>query len=253
MVVYNKVGTDGPAGAGKGTACKQAAYELGWGYFDVGSGFRSLTYILDLKGITPKSFEIGMLDGISFDFTVNGVYIDGRKIGNEIRSDYVSDLTAKFCNYTENGFKAKILPTLADKINKHKGNLIAEGRNLRQILKKSEGSHLIYMDAEFNERVKRAYNREKLITGETPNYEEVREKTLNRDRQDFNNKDTPLMKPKEALDSSNNVFTMENGILNRTSNIIEKATYGDFINATQMDASQQVDATLKSLIMRYNL
>lgn len=252
-MVNKKVGVDGPAGAGKGTACKQAASELGWGYFDVGSGFRSLTYVLDLKGVTPKSFELGMLDEISFDFTVEGVYVDGKKIGDEIRTDYISDLTAKFCNYTENGFKAAILPTLAERINEHKGNLIAEGRNLRQILKQNNGSHLMYMDAEFNERVKRAYNREQLVSGKNPNYEEVREKTLNRDRQDFNNAETPLMKPKDALKLSRNLYTMKNGVLTRSSNIIEVATYGDFIDATQMDPSQQVDATLEALNLRYGI
>ena len=71
MAKTYSIAIDGPAGAGKSTIAKHLAKELGYQYVDTGAIYRTVAYVLDLWGVSPKD-----VDGVER-------YIDELTIGIE--------------------------------------------------------------------------------------------------------------------------------------------------------------------------
>lgn len=86
------VAIDGPAGAGKTTVARAVAEALGIPYLETGSMYRALTWVAMRRGVAPSDAAAlaRLAREIRMERGPDGLLIDGRPAGPEIRSTEVS-------------------------------------------------------------------------------------------------------------------------------------------------------------------
>lgn len=86
---------DGPAGAGKSSAARALAARLGWCYMDTGAMYRAVTLVALERGIPLE--DAGRLaavaEGIVIEFRDGRVFVDGRDVSGEIRTERITAAT----------------------------------------------------------------------------------------------------------------------------------------------------------------
>ncbi|MDR1574011.1 MAG: (d)CMP kinase [Clostridiales Family XIII bacterium] len=94
-----RVAIDGPAGAGKSTVAKAVAARLSIEYIDTGAMYRAVGLKLLAEGIGPGSADAQrrarMLSETEIDFAGGRVYLDGRDVSDDIRTDEVSRMASE--------------------------------------------------------------------------------------------------------------------------------------------------------------
>ncbi len=83
---------DGPAGAGKSTAARELAHQLGFRYLDTGAMYRAVTWLVLERGIDPTDeVRVGQLaEEIEIEFRDNQVLVFGSDVTRAIRSATVN-------------------------------------------------------------------------------------------------------------------------------------------------------------------
>lgn len=86
------IAIDGPAGAGKSTISKLIAKNLGINYIDTGAMYRAITYKCLKSGIdiNDRQKVVDLCSRTEVDFVDNSIYLDGVRLGEEIRTLEVS-------------------------------------------------------------------------------------------------------------------------------------------------------------------
>jgi cytidylate kinase len=96
-----QVAIDGPAGAGKSTVAKAVAARLSIEYIDTGAMYRAVGLKMLAEGIGTEPQDTdrlaAMLSKTGIDFAGGRVYLDGRDVSGDIRTDEVSK-TASACS-----------------------------------------------------------------------------------------------------------------------------------------------------------
>ena len=96
---------DGLSGAGKGTVSKMLCIELGWNILDSGALYRTLTYLIDKKGIAINEFlqkqEVLIKDfEVSFQIGSLGepvsIFLKKEDITNLVRTEEIAEKTSTF-------------------------------------------------------------------------------------------------------------------------------------------------------------
>lgn len=190
------VAIDGPSGVGKSTSAKYLSTKFGLNYLDAGSMYRMSTYELNELGITPQTLTESDLAALSFDFTSEGILVNGKSLEGKIRNQKIANLAADFSNKTEI-FKPAMLEfqkKLTSKIN----GWVAEGRNMAlDVMPHAEIK--IYLTATSEERARRRCKQLGYEVGGS-DYKLVLANINARDEGDYSNKDAPLVRPNQALE-----------------------------------------------------
>jgi|694.fasta_scaffold83845_3 cytidylate kinase len=79
---------DGPAGAGKSTAARELARQIGFSYLDTGAMYRAVTWLVLERGLDPSN-EPAVAEaarGIEIEFEPDLVRVNGREVTRAIRS-----------------------------------------------------------------------------------------------------------------------------------------------------------------------
>src|SRR5439155_6592646 len=86
------VAIDGPAGAGKSTVARGVARALHFAHLDTGAMYRALTAKALDAGLDPSDGPAltALARATSIDFGADGLLVDGRSVGREIRAPRVS-------------------------------------------------------------------------------------------------------------------------------------------------------------------
>ena len=89
------VAIDGPAGAGKSTVAKEAAKRLSAVYVDTGAMYRAVAlYAIENGAINDTGAIVSLLDKLDIDIKykdgVQKIYLNGRDVSDEIRTNEVS-------------------------------------------------------------------------------------------------------------------------------------------------------------------
>jgi cytidylate kinase len=96
-----RVAIDGPAGAGKSTVAKAVAARLAIEYIDTGAMYRAVGLKLLAEGIGTDAADAArrarMLSATEIDFADGRIYLDGRDVSGDIRTDEISR-TASACS-----------------------------------------------------------------------------------------------------------------------------------------------------------
>ena len=150
---------DGLSGAGKGTVSKMLCNELGWNILDSGALYRTLTYLIDKKGISINEFVEKKEDLIK-DFEVSfqigslgepvSIFLKGKDITNLVRTEEMAEKTSAFSSLKE--IRDFIRP--CQRAFKQSPGLIADGRDMGTVIF-PEADLKIYLTASLEERAKR--------------------------------------------------------------------------------------------------
>ena len=196
MTEIYRVAIDGPSGAGKSTIAKAVASALHIDYIDTGAMYRAIGYKTKCSGIDPQDPAAmqGMLDETEIDFREGNLYLDGKLIGNEIRTPEMS-MMASVCSQ---------IPAVREKLVElqrgmgQRKSVIMDGRDIgTNVLKDAE--YKIYLTASAEERARRRFL-ELQAKGEDQSYEAVLEDIRQRDHSDMTRELNPLRKAEDAVE-----------------------------------------------------
>jgi cytidylate kinase len=199
---------DGPAGAGKSTAARILARQLGYRYLDTGATYRVVAFKAKEAAVTPEMIaELGGLCAkirIRFEDTKEGqrVSMDGRDVTEAIRTPEISMLSSRIS-------QAKVVRDALVDLQRSLGGpgVVAEGRDMGLVVF-PQADVKFYLDARPEERGTRRY-KELLNRGIFADLDRVMEDTNRRDSEDRNREVAPLQIAPDAVTIDSTGLTPE--------------------------------------------
>jgi CMP/dCMP kinase len=209
------IAIDGYSSCGKSTLAKALAQKLHYNYIDTGAMYRAVTWYALQQGWINKDHEIktaelvAALPSLEIGFKFNkqthtsDVYLNGEDIETKIRTMSVSDNVSKIAAIKE--VREKMV-SAQRKLGRGKG-VVMDGRDI--------GTHVfpnaelkLFMNADEEVRAKRRHD-EFSSKGQYFSMEEVKHSLRQRDHDDLNRKESPLVKARDAIDLDNSDLTKE--------------------------------------------
>ena len=140
------IAIDGPAGAGKSTVARRVARELGFTYLDSGAMYRSVA-LLSLASPGRDPAELAREARIELG---ERVLLDGRDVGDEIRTARVSEAASVLAA------DARVREALVDKQREllRGGDWVAEGRDIATVVA-PDAALKVFLTASAPERARR--------------------------------------------------------------------------------------------------
>lgn len=198
------IAIDGPAGAGKSTAAKLAAKELGFIYIDTGALYRSIGVAALRKGYDTTDAEKvnSLLPEISLSLKfVDGeqrVILNGEDVSREIRLPEASMAASNVSAIPEvRAFLLEMQKKLA-----RENNCLMDGRDIGTVIL-PDAELKIFLTASAEIRAERRY-KELIEKGTPKDYDELLSEIKQRDHNDSHRAVAPLKPAVDAymLDSS---------------------------------------------------
>lgn len=193
------IAIDGPAGAGKSTAAKLVARRLGFLYIDTGAMYRALTLKAIELGvpINDENKLEAMAKGTAIKLINNRdgsliVMMDGRDVSQQIRQPTIT----LYVSYIA---KIRSIREIMVKLQRELGlsqDSVLDGRDIGTVVF-PDAELKFYLDAEFNERVRRRY-KELNEAGHKVTFADVESDLRNRDTIDSSREFAPLKKAQDA-------------------------------------------------------
>jgi cytidylate kinase len=195
------VAIDGPAGAGKSTVARGVARALHFAHLDTGAMYRALTAKALAAGIDPADGRslTKLAKETSIDFGAEGLLVDGKTVGREIRAPKVSRAVSAVSAHK--GVRRELVrhqrAILA------RGDVVAEGRDIGTVVA-PDAPVKVFLTASIDERARRRH-RELEETGEPVSLPALKEEIVRRDAQDSSRRVSPLVPALDAVkvDTSN--------------------------------------------------
>lgn len=189
---------DGPSGAGKGTISRAIATQLGWGYLDSGSMYRSLAIATIKKGvpITEAATIAKVAHTMHLTFgnaTALMVKLDGVDISAELASESIANTAAIIATYPQ--VRSALLQKQQDF--RQPPGLVADGRDMGTVVF-CDAEKKVYLTASTEERGKRRY-KQLIQKGISANLSEVTREIKSRDCRDKERANAPLKIAENAL------------------------------------------------------
>lgn len=195
------IAIDGPAGSGKSSVAREVAKRLGFLYVDTGAMYRAVTLKAVNSNIDLKDEEALELIArkAKIDLKMEGnnlkVFLDGEDVSFAIREQ---ELTKKVFHIARTPkvrkYMVKLQRNLADRAG---DGAVLEGRDIGTVVY-PDADKKFYLDAQFDERVRRRYE-ELQVMGQEISKEEIRDDVWRRDESDKKRKVAPLKKAEGAI------------------------------------------------------
>tara|TARA_Y100000590_G_scaffold99336_1_gene112980 strand:+ start:844 stop:1524 length:681 start_codon:yes stop_codon:yes gene_type:complete len=190
---------DGLSGSGKGTISKMLCNDLNWNILDSGALYRTLTFLIEKKGVKIKEFS-KVKDELNQEFEVTfgigslgepvNIFLRGKDITNLVRTEEIALKTSYLSSLKE--IRDFIRP--CQRSFKKEPGLIADGRDMGTVIF-PEADLKIYLTASLEERAKRRASQLK-THGSEVNMRILLEELEARDKKDIERELSPL-KPAE--------------------------------------------------------
>ena len=199
------IAIDGPAGAGKSTISKLIAKNLGINYIDTGAMYRAITYKCLKSGIdiNDRQKVVDLCSRTEVDFVDNSIYLDGVRLGEEIRTLEVSSKVSDVAKIPQ---VREFLLEKQREIGK-RSDVILDGRDV--------GTHIFpdtkykfFLNASAPERGRRRYQ-ELVDKGQTVVLEDIIEDIKKRDYIDSTREVAPLVKADDAIEVDSTSMTID--------------------------------------------
>ncbi|WP_449036013.1 (d)CMP kinase [Peptostreptococcus stomatis] len=199
------IAIDGPAGAGKSTISKLIAKNLGINYIDTGAMYRAITYKCLKSGIdiNDRQKVVDLCSRTEVDFVDNSIYLDGVRLGEEIRTLEVSSKVSDVAKIPQ---VREFLLEKQREIGK-RSDVILDGRDV--------GTHIFpdtkykfFLNASAQEMGRRRYQ-ELVDKGQTVVLEDIIEDIKKRDYIDSTREVAPLVKADDAIEVDSTSMTID--------------------------------------------
>ncbi|MDP2938106.1 MAG: (d)CMP kinase [Candidatus Omnitrophota bacterium] len=204
------IAIDGPAGAGKSTVARIIAQKLGFLYIDTGAMYRALTLkALERKiDVNDTAALIEMARSTNIDLINNPdsslkILLDARDVTGSIRQPSITRLVSDIA-------KIKGIREVMLGLQRRLGRLrdsVLDGRDIGTVVF-PDADKKFYIDAEFEERVKRRYKELKEL-GQNITPEDIENDLKNRDNIDSTREFAPLKRAEDAIYIDTTNLTIE--------------------------------------------
>ncbi len=191
---------DGPSGAGKGTAARLVAEQLGWQLLDSGAIYRVLAVatqyhqlpVDDEEALIPIAAHLD----VQFQISENGeskVILESEDVTHSIRSEEISALASKVAAFP----RVREALLRRQRAFKVYPGLVADGRDMGTVVF-NDAPVKVFLTASAEERAERRYNQLKQ-KGFDVKIGRLLDDIRQRDERDQNRKVAPLMPAEDAL------------------------------------------------------
>ncbi len=193
------IAIDGPASAGKSTAARFVAQQLGFVYVDTGAMYRAVTWKSLSKGLGAEQADeiVRMANAMKLELLPgdNGqvVLVDGKDVTEEIRN---AQVTANVSAISQIPDIRELLVKMQQQMAQAKG-VVMDGRDIgTHVLPNAEVK--IYLTASVKERAARRFEEIKHKQPELT-LEQLEYEISERDRMDQEREVSPLRRAKDAI------------------------------------------------------
>ena len=194
---------DGPSGSGKSTISVKLAEILKIEYLNTGSMYRAVTkYFLDnnLKDDASDLKILEALDDIKINFIDNDIYINGKNVEGDIRSDLI---TKNVSWVSANGLVRQRLVEMQREIANEK-SFVLDGRDIGTVVF-PDAKYKFYLTANAHQRaLRRFFQNESGLS-----IDELEKTIIQRDLYDSTRAISPLKKADDAIEIDNSNQTIE--------------------------------------------
>ena len=203
------IAIDGPSGSGKSTLAKALAGRLGYIYIDTGALYRTIGLYAARNGVPADRPEevVPLLGNMDLQMRLedggNAVYLDGVRVGDEIRTSEASLYASRVSGVP--AVRAFLLQTQQSIAKTN--NVIMDGRDIGTVIL-PHAQVKIYMQASPEERAKRRLA-ELLAKGEDVTYQKVLGDILHRDEADSGREIAPAKPAEDAVFLDNSSLSLE--------------------------------------------
>ena len=181
--MYNIIAIDGTSGSGKGTIAKEVARRLNYTYIDTGAMYRcvALKSLEDNISLDEEDKMVDLLKNMDIRLTNDGkVYLDGRDVSTEIRTEEINDRVPKVANIVP----LRLVMKEKQREMATKSDVVMEGRDITTHIF-PDAKYKFYIDASIDIRAERRY-KQNLEKGIESTLEEVKKNLEERDYNDMN-------------------------------------------------------------------
>jgi CMP/dCMP kinase len=194
------IAIDGHSSCGKSTIAKQLAHHFSYVYIDTGAMYRSVClYCLQndilVNGSLDNQKLIESLDHIDISFSYNfelnkaETLLNNVNVENEIRSLWVSENVSKISKLKD--VRAKLIK-IQKNIGKSKG-VVMDGRDIGSVVF-PDAEIKLFITASLKERTSRRFS-----DLENVSMEEIERNLVQRDSDDSNREENPLVQTQDAI------------------------------------------------------
>lgn len=203
------IAIDGPAGSGKSSTAKLVAKKLGFVHIDTGAMYRAITKLAMDKNI-PAVYSPS-IDKILQNIEFNYVNLDnkllltlnGKIVGNEIRTQKVSNNVSAFC--TISAIREKMVEFQREVAIKN--SIVMEGRDIGTVVFPN-ADYKFFITASIKVRAQRRMLELK-EKGNSYDIITLENEIANRDKMDSERKISPLKKAEDAIEVDTTDLTLE--------------------------------------------
>lgn len=183
------IAIDGPAGSGKSTVAKALSKELGFVYIDTGAMYRALGLKVIRERIDPDDEKevIKLIEKTEIALDESRVLLDGEDVSSLIRTEEVGNVASKIARYLP---VRKYMVEKQREIGKRAKNAVIEGRDTGTVIF-PDADLKLFMTASLEVRAKRRVDQLK-EKGFSVDYDHILQKILERDKMDYERKESPL-------------------------------------------------------------
>jgi cytidylate kinase len=197
------IAIDGPAASGKSTIGLRLANALGYLFFDTGLMYRAITWLALQRGVDvydeaavtalAQDAQIDVAPASKPDGRICDVLVEGQDITWETRSRRVDENVSIISAY------AGVRRALSQQQRRigQRGRIVMVGRDIGTVVLPNADLK-IYLDATAEERARRRHE-EIVARGGKPDYDEILERVLERDRIDSTRDVAPLKAAEDAV------------------------------------------------------
>lgn len=200
------IAIDGPSGSGKSTISNELAEILKIQYLNTGAMYRAVTYFFIENNVNEDANDeliLTMLDKIKINFIDNEIYLNGKNIEKQIRTDQV---TKNVSWVSANALVREKLVSMQRDIANEK-SFVLDGRDIGTVVF-PDAKYKFYLTASSKERARRRFlQNESELT-----IEEIEKSIIDRDLYDSSREISPLRKADDAIEIDSSMQSIDQTI-----------------------------------------
>ncbi|HLV49847.1 MAG TPA: (d)CMP kinase [Erysipelothrix sp.] len=204
------IAIDGPSASGKSTIAKQLAKKLGFIHIDTGAMYRAVAYDCIKKNIdfTDEKACIEIAKKSEIELLDNGeIFLNGINVTRSIRSNRVSLGASNVSKIKE---VREVMVSHQQNMARKKG-FVMDGRDITSVVL-PDAEIKIYQTADVKVRAQRRFF-ELLEKGESVEFDAIYQELVERDYQDMNRAESPLIKVDDAVEIDTTYLSIEESVV----------------------------------------